>query len=49
VALVEAMIIQGFVGESGRRLFQVASDVPACLELLQHAPLPDSAAPTARL
>ena len=49
VALVEAMIGQGFVTESGRRLFQVAPDVPACLELLRHAPLPDTSAPASRL
>ncbi len=49
LAMVEAMIGQGFVAESGRRLFQVAADVPACLELLRQAPPPDSAVPSARL
>ena len=49
VAMVEAMIAQGFVAESGRRLFQVAADVPACLALLRAAPLPESAAPAGKL
>ncbi len=49
VALVEAMIAQDFVAASGRRLFQLAADVPACLEILRHAPLPASAAAADRL
>ncbi len=49
MALVEAMIRQGFVSESGRRLFQLAGTVEQALALLRAAPLPDSAAPAARL
>jgi uncharacterized protein (TIGR00730 family) len=49
VALVEAMIGQGFVAESGRRLFQVAPTVPECLALLHAAPVPNSAAPAGKL
>jgi uncharacterized protein (TIGR00730 family) len=49
LALVEAMIGQGFVAASSRRLFQVAPTVEDCLALLRHAPQPDSSAPAARL
>jgi uncharacterized protein (TIGR00730 family) len=49
VALVEAMIGQGFAAESDRRLFQVAPSVEEALALLRAAPLPDTAAPPARL
>ena len=49
LALVEDMIRQGFVSEGGRRLFQVAATVDEALALLRAAPLPDSAAPAARL
>jgi uncharacterized protein (TIGR00730 family) len=49
VALIEALIAQGFVAEAHRTLFQVAPDVPAALELLRRAPSPEAAAPAARL
>jgi len=49
VALVEALIAQGFVSESHRRLYQVVPDVAAALALLRAAPPPDTAAPLERL
>ena len=49
LALVDALIAQGFVAEAHRRLFQVAPDVPAALGLLRAAPSPEAAAPSSRL
>lgn len=49
VALIEALIGQGFVAESHRRLFEVVPDVAAALALLRTAPAPETAAPAARL
>lgn len=49
LALVDALIDQGFADASNRRLYTVAPDVPAALGLLQAAPLPDTAAPAERL
>jgi hypothetical protein len=49
LALVDALIAQGFVAEAHRRLFQVAPDVPAALALLRAAPSPEAAAPSWRL
>lgn len=49
LGLIEALIGQGFVDPSNRRLYAVAADVPAALDLLQTAPPPRAAAPTARL
>jgi uncharacterized protein (TIGR00730 family) len=49
LALVEAMIAQGFVAESCRRLFRVVPTVEAALAALRAAPAPDAAAPPERL
>lgn len=49
LALVDAMIAQGFVAEGHRAMIQVAPDVPAVLEMLRRAPSPETAAPAARL
>ncbi|MBK1661846.1 LOG family protein [Paracraurococcus ruber] len=49
LALVEALIAQGFVDPSNRRLYAVAPDVPAALALLRQAPPPETAAPPDRL
>lgn len=49
VALVEALVAQGFVAESHRRLYQVVPDVAAALEILRQAPTPETAAPPERL
>lgn len=49
VALVEALIAQGFVAEQHRQLFAVAPDVPAALAVLRAAPLAEPAVPAARL
>ncbi|MCB4820472.1 LOG family protein [Roseicella aerolata] len=49
LALIEALIAQGFVPESNRRLYAVAPDVPAALRMLQAAPAPETAAPAERL
>ena len=49
VALIEALIGQGFVAEAHRRLFEVVPDVEAALALLRAAPVPETAAPAARL
>jgi uncharacterized protein (TIGR00730 family) len=49
VALIEALIAQGFVDPAHRRLYQVAPDVPTALELLRTAPSPEPAAPPERL
>lgn len=49
VALVDAMLAAGFVHSAHRGLFQLAADVGQALALLQSAPLPETAAPAARL
>lgn len=49
LAMVEALIAQGFVPESNRRFYAVAKDVPAALALLRDAPPPETAAPAERL
>jgi len=49
VALIEALVAQGFVAEAHRRLFQVVPDVDAALALLRAAPVPETASPAARL
>lgn len=49
LALVEAMIAQGFVYGAHRGLYQVVPDVPAALAALRRAPLPDTAVPATRL
>ncbi|MDO9709747.1 LOG family protein [Paracraurococcus lichenis] len=49
LAMIEALIAQGFVPESNRRLYAVAADVPAALALLRDAPPPETAAPAERL
>jgi len=49
VALIEALVAQGFVAEAHRRLFQVVPDVDAALALLRAAPVPETAAPAAKL
>lgn len=49
LALVDAMIAQGFVAEGHRAMIQVAPDVPAVLEMLRRAPSPETAAPATRL
>jgi uncharacterized protein (TIGR00730 family) len=50
VALVEALIGDGFVPAANRRLFQVVPDVEAALELLRSlAPSPGPEAPAERL
>ncbi len=49
LALIEALIGQGFVAEAHRRLFEVVPDVEAALALLRAAPVPETAAPAARL
>jgi hypothetical protein len=49
VALIEALIAEGFAAEAHRGLFQVVPDVEAVLDLLRRAPLPQPAAPAARL
>ena len=49
VALIEALIEQGFVDAGHRRLYAVVPDVPAALTLLRAAPPPEAAAPPERL
>ncbi|MDN3563489.1 TIGR00730 family Rossman fold protein [Paeniroseomonas aquatica] len=49
VALVEALIADGFVDPACRRLFTVAADVPAVMALLRSAPTAEAAAPADRL
>ncbi len=49
LALVEAMIGQGFVRAQHRQLFQVAATVEEALALLAAAPRPDTATPASRL
>ena len=49
VALVEALIGAGFVAPECRRLYAVATDVPAALALLLATPTPDAAIPATRL
>ncbi len=49
VALVEAMIADGFVEPVSRRLFTVAADVPAVMAMLRSTPSVDAAAPAERL
>jgi uncharacterized protein (TIGR00730 family) len=49
VALLEAVIAQGFAAESHRRLISVAGGVGEAMALLRRAPIPDTAAPAERL
>lgn len=49
LALVEAMIGQGFVAEDGHELFGVANDVPQALRMLRQTPADSAATPMERL
>jgi uncharacterized protein (TIGR00730 family) len=49
LALLEAIIAQGFAAEAHRRLITVAADVEEAMAILRRAPLPDTAAPAERL
>ncbi len=49
VALLEAVIAQGFASESHRGLISVAGGVGEAMALLRRAPVPDTAAPAERL
>jgi hypothetical protein len=49
VALLDAVIAQGFAAESHRRLISVASGVGEAMALLGRAPVSDTAAPAERL
>lgn len=49
LALVDAMIGQGFVAPDGRELFNVAESVPQALAMLRHSPDSGAAAPLERL
>jgi len=49
VALLEAVIAQGFAAESHRRLISVAGGVGEAMALLTRAPIPDTAALAERL
>jgi uncharacterized protein (TIGR00730 family) len=49
LALLDAIIAQGFAAEAHRRLITVAADVEEAMTLLRRAPLPDTAAPAERL
>lgn len=49
IALIEALIAQGFVAEAHRRLYQVVPDVDSALALLRAAPQPEPSASASRL
>jgi uncharacterized protein (TIGR00730 family) len=49
LGLIDTLIAQGFAGEANRRLYAVAADVAAALDLLRQAPVPDTAAASSRL
>lgn len=49
LALVDAIIAQGFAAETHRRLITVAADVGEAMAVLRRAPVPDTAAPAERL
>jgi uncharacterized protein (TIGR00730 family) len=49
LALLEAVIAQGFAAEAHRRLITVAADVDEAMTVLRRAPMPDTAAPAERL
>lgn len=49
LALLDAIIAQGFAAESHRRLLKVAGTVEEAMALLVRAPTPDTAAPAERL
>jgi uncharacterized protein (TIGR00730 family) len=49
LALLDAIIAQGFAAEAHRRLVTVAADVGEAMALLGRAPVPDTAAPAERL
>jgi hypothetical protein len=49
LALLDAIIAQGFAAEGHRRLISVAAHVDEAMALLGRAPVPDTAAPAERL
>jgi len=49
LALLDAVIAQGFAAENHRRLITVAAGVDEAMAVLGRAPVPDTAAPASRL